>query len=370
MNEAVKAWKNLGVSIAVLIALSFLLSISISLTYPVPIAQDFHFHITLAKLYAQGENALFHEEALRANNMPYPPLFHLLFVPFIWLGCHMEFGRFLQCLFYPLALTATTYLVYKNQGSRQALYCGLLLLSSIAFSDRSRQVIPQAIDMILFPLSVHFFLKGKLTRFTVVSLLMIYTHGLIALLLFLPFVLHELIAHKPPTYDQIIVRKSRSFYVLLTAFLSFPIIALSLVFLLPGLHHHLGGIQNAQEAAILQNPVGFTFPYLGPAMCLLSPFLVKVFFQLKNLDDLHKMAVYTLLSLTPMILFWPDRFLTYITMPLAILISQAVSSVKRPWLKIFLTCFLVDFAALTYLTEWGFLLNRTHHVVDFGSTSN
>jgi len=333
----------------VVVGLAFLLSVSISLAYSVPIAQDFHFHLGIAKLYAKGENALFNAEAFGPNQMPYPPLLHLVFVPFIWFGCVMEFGRVLQCFFYPLALFSCIYLVHKNSdGGNEALYCGLLLMSSTAFFDHSIQVIPQAIDMICYPLAVHFFLKEKMLSFMSTCLIMVYAHGLIALLLFTPFILHELITFQPT---------KTSFYVILTSFLSFPILTLSLTYLLPGLQYHLGGIQNAQEAAFLAHPLSFTIFYLGPAMLILSPFLI----QLKNPSNLQKLAIYTILALTPMLFFWPDRFLTYVTMPLAILIST--TNIENPRLKLFYIFILTGFAGANYLSNWYVLVNKAHHIV-------
>lgn len=329
------------------IALSFGLSLVISLYYPIPIGADFHFHMKITKLYRQGKLAMLEPDILKVNNLPYPPLFHFMLILVVE-------PRILQALFYPLALTASTFLVWKIRGTREALYTNILLLGSTAFFDRSIQVIPQAIEIILYPLATYYFLKGRNIPFVLVSLIMIYTHGLPALLLICPFILYCFI-NKREQYEG-------GKGVFLSIFGFIPFAAFTIPYLLQGLTLH-SGIQNPQELAFLQNPAIFTLYYLGLPLPLLFLFAFVQHSIHWKITPLHKIAYYTLISLSPLLIFWPDRFFTYASMPLAFLGAKFLDSLKLKSMRAFFLIIVGFFAIYGYAEKWLWLLTNSYHVI-------
>src|SRR3989344_1400329 len=118
------------------IALSLLLAVGlvlgITLKNGAPHGNDFYYHLQYAEKYARGQMAMFDPALTESNRGPYPPLFHLLLAIPALLGVVVQFGAFLNILFYPLAIAATAFLVYRTIGLKQAAFTAVLLVGAIA----------------------------------------------------------------------------------------------------------------------------------------------------------------------------------------------------------------------------------------------
>ncbi len=332
----------------VAIFLSFLLSTAISMTIGKPIGGDFWYHIEIAESYARGENAMFKEEFMNPNMGPYPPLFHLIFVPFIRLGIAAQFALLLQMIFYPLALFASVFIVYKKAGIAPAAFVSVMLLSSIAFFDRSVQVTPQALDMIFFPLAIYFFMQKRRVPFIISMLITIYSHGVFGLLILGSLVIYSWRF------------KTGSKFIIQVLVASIPLIMLTLVFLPSYFGSAAMRIQNPQENLVWQNPLYF-FEYLGwVPVSLFSVSSICIFLKRRDLDRFNVMLFLWFFVLLVLIPFYPDRFCTYAVVPMCMISSGflfRMSSAHGKKFGLLLLIILFMLAMQPYLSWWHVLGN-------------
>jgi hypothetical protein len=331
--------------IIITLLLAFFLTFSISFIVGKPIGTDFWFHLKIAESYARGENALFNEEFMAPNRGPYPPLFHLMLALFVTSGFILQIATFLQVMFYPLALFTSVFLVWKRINASSASFVSIALFSSVAFFDRSMQVIPQAFDMILFPLAIYFFLTKRRIFFLISMSIMIYSHGAFGFLLFSSLVLYNL---------KYKVSKKMIIDVLVA---TIPILVLILVFL-PSQIGLINDIKNPQEKLIKENPISL-FVYMG--IFPTSTFIVSLmhfFHKKRKLSKTEIMSLLWLIVLLPVIVFYPDRFCTYAVVPVSILASKFLSDISFAhgrWLGLLLLVFSFAISLITYLNWWQVL---------------
>lgn len=328
------------------LSLAFFLTLNISLSIGKPLGSDFWFHLEIAESYARGENALFNEEFMDPNKGPYPPLFHLIFVPFVWLGVAVEFATLLQIFFYPLALFMSVFLVWKKINIRSAAFTAVLLFSSIAFFDRSVQVIPQAFDMIFFPLAAYFFLEKKRLPFLISMFIVIYSHGAYSFLLLGSLVLFYLLKWREGSKmirDILLV--------------SIPLIVLTLFFL-PSYMGPTVGINTPQEKSMLESPA-FFFEYTGwvPSILFFIS-LIYYFLKRKELDGVDILTIFWFTVLMVMLPIFPDRFCTYAVVPMSIMASRFLMKTSSAYGRGFGLVLLVILFLLAlpfYLAWWDAL---------------
>ncbi|MFH0831494.1 MAG: hypothetical protein V1886_01345 [archaeon] len=317
--------------IVLAVSLSSYLSISIALKYGV-IGDDFRFHIQAAEIYASGDNAMSSPELLNKFGGPYPPLFHLFLALFIKTGILNLATSIMQALFYPLILLSAGFLVFRKKGVIAAAFTILLMFGSIALFDRA-QVIPQSIDMILFPLAVLAFLSSRKIPFIALMLVMIYSHGYFSILLLLAAALYSLAE-----------KKNRSF-ILLTGILSLPLAAIFIKYI-PSY------LALRTEANILVSDPLFFVSYLGLNILALLPLAIAYFIlERKSLDELDKFSLWWLLAECILLWKFPDRFASYAVVPASIIISKMltrfsrISSAAGIFLaaELFISAFLINF---------------------------
>ncbi len=298
--------RNVSVFFIILIlSCAFYLTFNIAFKYKV-IGDDFRFHLNAAEIYARGENALLDKEILDSFGGPYPPLFHLFLAIFVKLGIEMQAATFLQVIFYPLVLLSAAFLVWKKKGILAAAFTIILMFTSIALFDRA-QVIPQSIDMILFPLAVFFFLGDKKVPFIILMTIMIYSHGYFPLLLLLAVALFSFI------------EKKNQKAAITTSVLSLPLIILSLEYLPSYL------TARTEANLLLTNPL-FILSYFGINLALMLPLaLIYSFMERKNLDKLDKISIYWLLATLLFAFKFPERMASYSVAPASIIISKMFS---------------------------------------------
>jgi len=289
-----------------IIIAAFLLTLSISLKYPVPTGSDIHFHIWIAQEWAKGRNGMFSEIAFSHNHMPYPPLFHWLLVPSIWVGAEFTFARALQVVIYPTAILTSFLLLRNYMDCEKVFYGGLLMLGSLAFYDSLIQPIPQGIDVILFPLAVRAFLNKKLRPFILTSALMVWNHGLVPMVLLGGVLLYALLERR---FKEIIG----------VAIATLPVIAPSLYYLGAGLNRFTQ-TNFWQERDFWSNPSLFTFNYIGPVLVAI-PFVIWEAYNWRNLRPPKKIYLLTILCLLVMFPLWPVRCMQLLSVPLIYLAS-------------------------------------------------
>jgi len=238
--------------------------------------------------------------------MPYPPLFHWLLVPGVWLGGEYAWSRFLQALILPLAFVSILYSMSRLGRGNPAIG-GLLLLGSAAYYDRLLQATPQGLDMILYPLSVLALVEKRWNYFAVLSILLVYNHGVVA------------VAMLGGSFVHLFMQ--RKYKVLLAIGLATSFILIPTGFYLASGMGRMVGSGTGQERAFWSTPLSYTLRYLG-TIALVIPLMKGV----NITDSLHKILLLNIGSLLVMFPFWPERFLSYIAPNLAYLQSETVDS--------------------------------------------
>ncbi len=291
--------------IAALVAISLVLLISVVGEY-----------LVLAKhgRFTGGDTALhlrLTEELLRlkypgSSLYPYPPGFHLLlaFLSISFLASPFEVMRILQLFVLVLAVVSTAYLVYRKTDLYTTAILAMLLTSSPAFWDRSSQVIPQALDFALLPLAYYAFMDGRTRTFIAISTFLVYNHFAYAILpiggLFL--------------YSAFNKRRFKEFIII--GVLSLPIIVYMTLNISNVLLESVS-VQNLQEEAVLREPM-FAIKYLGYPLFFLV-YVVGLRQMLGGTTPIEVASRYWAISLMPFVVYFPDRFIEYVSQPLAIM---------------------------------------------------
>jgi hypothetical protein len=318
----------------------------------VPLGSDYNYHLSLSGAWAGGENPLFREEYF-LHGSPYPPAFHLLFALLskAFFTSLLAVMNFFQIFLFPVVLCPFFYLVYKKTN----LYTGVLgtcfLASSIAFHDRAGQVIPQALDALLFPLAVYLFMGNRRKLFAVLGAFLIYNHGIYAVFLVLSLLIYSLIYNK---------EKLQGFWlILILALPLFYVYSETTSSLLSPLSI-LSKVTSAQHVYFIMYPL-FGIAYLGYFLAIFS--LIGIFyFVKKQKTEFDRVLILWLIALIPIYPFLPDRFMGYAAQPLSAIGAIAVYEIlKTPKARnLFLASSFVAAVAFTLV-----FMNNTK-VIDWG----
>lgn len=339
-----------NILIIILVVSASSLTITVSLRYATPIGWDLpRFHMKVIEEYANGRNGMFAPIVMKLNGIPYPPLFHLLFVPSFWLGIEYQFARFLQALLLPCTLIAAMWLIKIHSGKEASVYCGMFLLGSLGFMDRLLQAIPQSLDFLLFPIVVNAYLQRKCKILVLTSLAMIYNHGFVALV-FLGGIAFLAIVEK---------RKNELVQV---GSLAVPVLLPSFIFLLSALNKWSGFGETPQEKAFIGNPLAFTATFLGLLTFGFALVIYLALFKRRDLTQIDKISILTLVSLLIMLPIWIDRWYGYVTLPLAFLLSRGLAKLQTYW-KLILIPFIIASFLFFYSIPWLWLINNTIYVI-------
>lgn len=330
----------------ILVCLAGMLSVAISVAYPVPIGYDFvNFHIKVAESYARGENGMFCDLVMRSNAIPYPPLFHLLLVPSVWMGAGLLFGRILQALFLPLAILTSTWVMSKEHSNEVAMYVGLLLVSSRGYLDSVIQVIPHAINSILLPIAFYSVLRKKSWLFVVVASAMVYTHGLYSIAVLGGMVLLLLWKREWKTVGAL-------------ALVTLPILIITGIWLTSGVGNWMRGFATEPERALFRIPIQFTILYIGGLAFVLPLMFYKLVYWKKQ-TSLEQLSLATFLSMMVMVVPVPDRFLQYASIPLAIIASLSLARFRE---KKYIVPIVIAVFCWFYYVQWMILLTNSYWI--------
>lgn len=343
-----------------------------ALKYGQAIGSDIHYHLQYSLRYASGHLAFLDQDLAAPNGGPYPPLFHLLFVPFIWLGLQVPFSALLEATVLFFAFLATFLLAGEKKGLVAASFAVVLLFSSRAFFDRT-QVTPQAIDAIAMPLAVLFFFRRDYKWFFAGVAAMAYSHGAYGLLLFAPFVVFSMVeaigkqnrvkkgvAGSPGLgsgtrveLSQPQLQEERLSQAVKAGIIVLPVVFLVLAFLPGFLGSGLNAVHNPQDMAIRSDPLVF-FEYFGQLPAAFAG--LSLIFLSRNMDDeFSRFLLVWLLCLLPMAFFFPDRLASYSAQPFSIMAGSMLAKIteKKPGACVF---FLLALAALGFwLNYWVWL---------------
>lgn len=278
-----------------------------------PIGSDYYFHLNIATFLAHGDLGGAWNYTITLNHFPYAFfLFHFMLVPSVWVGEPLFVARVLQVLLLPATLALTMLLVYRFGNPRAAVYSGMILFGSWAFFDGVLQVRPESLDLLFYPLLVGAVLVGKRWRFVGYAVATVFSHGLASLSM-----LYGLVFGK---FKDRGWRWPLIVGVLLVA----PVIVMSLYYM-GGAFQHWGTYtlnENPQEALFWQEPLTF-IPYYMGASCLGVPFLFK-----KNKSEFERVVFFGFLGLFLMLPLWADRWLHYISLPLAVLGGLGIDGLR------------------------------------------
>jgi hypothetical protein len=298
---------------------------------------DVNLHLRLSEGWRRLECPLFNEEYFN-NGYPYPPAFHLTvaFLSTLLFTQPVNIIESLEVILLPLVLLSTFFLVYKRAGLYVASLSLFLISTSPAFLDRASQVIPQAVDLFLFPITVYLFLEKRRLSFIATGAYLVYNHWLYAVFLLFGLLLYSHLDEKD--------REKRAWFPWIGV-LSIPL-ALVMFAHAPAMLEESAGINEDQEAGVLEEPL-FAIKYLGyPLLFLLV--VIGVHLGFKRPDPYERLFIYWIIGLLPMTFFFPDRFIGYVAQPLGILGALVLGDlIKGVWKRRILVFSIFAFAVLT-----------------------
>lgn len=302
----------------------YALSVSASavLTSNFVIGADYYFHLDVATFYAKGNFEGGMNYILTNIFFPYPPVFHLMLVPSVWSGAPQLFGRLAEIFFMPTTFALTLWFVVKYANSKAAAFTGLVLLGCWSFMDGALQVRPESLDLLFYPIIVGALLSGRKKLFTCLSIINVYSHGPAAISNIYGLALDKI---REPKWRRTI---------LLTLLISLPIIIISL-FYIQGAFAKWGGYsptENPQEAEFWNTPLSFVPAYMGSTLIGLVYIGRNLFVVRKkikaNLSNLESLLTWGFMGSLIMLPMWADRWMHYVSIPLAILAGLGLSRMQ------------------------------------------
>lgn len=328
-------YKTLTVTLCVSV---FLLCALIVLSVPLPLGSDPYFHLNISKFYFEGNFQDAFNYITSVNMMPfYPPLYHtVMLAPVVLSGAYYDGLRILEMFTMPLTFTFTLYLLYKYASPKAALITGLTLLGSWSFIDGALQARPQALSMMLYPLTIIALYACQKKRFILYSALSIYNHGVYAVSILLGPTLYRL------------KQKSWRKTVLAALIVSAPILALTGYYFGNGLEMWatLQPVENPQETLFWTNPAWIPF-YSGLTL------IGVMFLFAKSKSELETIFKYGFVANLIMLPIWADRWLQYSAIPLACLVGLNIS--RWHGKKLYVALSVIALGAWIYISF--FLLN-------------
>jgi hypothetical protein len=299
-----------------------------------PVGADIQFHLDITRAYLRGENGMFAPFVLEINRMPYPPITHLILLPFLALNVSDGFIRFLQILSYPCALLLAMVLAKRyGKGTFHAIIVGLALIGSAAYLDLTFQIRPETLDAFLWLGLTFAFLSERKWLQIASGILGAYSHGLASLAV---------------NGGQLLYGRNKR-TILIVTFACLPIVLISIFYIVPMFTKWAGVPASSQARMFLTDWPAFTFSYLGA----LSLGLPVVFWQIKEWKTqilLAKLSIITLASSLLLLPIWYDRYYHYATIPLAFCLGDFAVSHKK--LAMVIMAFIIYFFVLGYLHLW------------------
>jgi len=306
-----------------------------------PVGSDINLHLRLVQGWLDLDYPIFNE-AYFNNGYPYPPAFHLTIavLSVILFTNALSLSLFLQVVMYPAIILSTFFFLYRKTDIHVSALGVILLASSPAFWDRGMQVIPQALDVLIFPLILYAFMERRENSFVIGSVYLIYNHWFYAFLLVFSVFLYSVFYER----DR------------LKGFLKIAVFCVPLAIVMfyhaPAMLAESGGINEPQELGVLTEPL-FAVKYLGYPLFFLI-FITAIHLKFKKTSKVERLAIFWIVGILPMAVFFPDRFIEYAAQPLAILggiaVFDIIKSEKLKFIVLFLA-FLFSAVSIFYFYE-------------------
>lgn len=313
------------------------------------VGSDVNLHLRLADGWKDLKWPLFNERFFNSG-YPYPPAFHISVAVLSSLAftTPLEVLSLLEVILLPLLLISTFLFVFHFKGIETAVLGVLLMASGPAFLDRGSQVIPQALDLLLFPPLIFSYIKGYRKAFIGIGTYLVYVHWFYTVLPLFGLFCHSIIMKRSKTRDFVWIGA-----------LSLPIIII-MFYHAPAMLAESAGLNELQEIAVINDPL-FAIKYLGYPL-FFTIYIATIHLRFKKLDEFDTVLVFWIIGLLPMIIFFPDRFLGYIAMPLGILGGLVITDlVRSPALRatIAVGLFLFSFFTAYYFNQALLLTGET-----------
>jgi len=196
---------------------------------------------------------------------------------------------------------------------------------------------------------VYAYIQKKHKTFVLTSVAIIYNHGLVATAFIGGLAILSILEKHKTQLLQIGIS-------------SLPILATSFLFLIPAMQTWGPLTDTPQERAFFANPYVFTLMFLN---VLTIGFFLAVYFSLfkrKQLTQLQKISILTLLSLFIMLPLWVDRWIGYVAMPLSFLLCHYITKMNMK-LKMVVAPILFGNFLFFYSMPWQWLINNTIQVL-------
>jgi len=183
-------------TIILLVACLFVYMAFLTFNSPFPDGRDAWWHILVARAWYKGMNGMISPIVMDMNRLPYPPLFHLLLIPFAYsLDSSLLAVKVMQLFFYPVGTLFLMLLVRKYYGSMFAIVFSLAIMGTY-FSMNQMQARPQSLETLFYPIAFWALLENRTKTFILSIAAMFYTHSPISIALALGFVVYALRQNK------------------------------------------------------------------------------------------------------------------------------------------------------------------------------
>lgn len=306
--------------------------------------RDAWFHILVARAWFKGLNGMISPVVMNINNVPYPPLFHFILLPFVFdLQTAVIAAKVLQICFYPLGLLFNMLLARKYVGSQVAIVYGLLL-SGTYFAFGMTQARPQALAMLLFPIAVWSLLENKTKTFIGSVAATFYSYSPLSIGLTFGLLLY---AFK---------KNRRDFKVWAVVILVVPLVLYQASFSLNqvafGRWISAGDMGNTTEMRqFLFNPLFWMVNGLGISIVglILIPLAL---FKWKEQSELDKIFLFSLLGFLCLLPIWYMRVFHFAIMPLALFTAKFVLKQKFDVKNILLAFIIVQAVFFALIPVW------------------
>jgi hypothetical protein len=329
----------------VLTACFFVALVTASCVMVIPVGTDVWFHFDVAEVWANGQNGMFSERVLTENRFPYPPIFHLLLVPSVWLGQEALMGKLMQVVL-PFGIYLTvTWFMRKHTTPKAACLTAMILLATVGFVDGTIQCRPQGLAMMLLPLVFDSFLCGNQLDFFGFNSLVGYIHGIAGL------------ANTwLPSLVGLFNRKMRK-GIIASILILVPLAIVTLSYFGGAASKWGSHMDTYQEYLVFSDPFNM-IPYYAGVSLIGWAFVVYALLRWNRVGAFEKVLTLSVLGLTVMIPFWADRFLQYAVVGLACLAGKGISENRRllyilvPLIAVMTVLGLVNIFWVTFTNNW------------------
>lgn len=290
------------ISLVFCIVLLILPSITTTLAREVVTAEDWTRHLPWILRYAHGDFTPFFE---------YPPAFHLIMLlPVMLLG---DSVRYFQIVFALLCTGSILYFVWRTSKDKQSvMIAAFCLASSTLYLLMSQALIAQVVDYVLFPWVCLFMFDRKYKVASALLLIQMYTHSVGIFFLGALFLF------------ALLARKDLIKYLVVVTILSLPVFLFSNFGATVNQTLTSGPYLNEWELQFLWPPAYFFFRS-GYLIWLILPYAIYLM-RKKGLTERRTLFSSWIVAFTPLVLYDPFRWLSYIIIPLILLEADLLRS--------------------------------------------